>query len=51
MSKLTPKELTDKTVKDLAKRKFNKAKKAESDVMYMLTVNKQRIRGKKMGQL
>lgn len=51
MSKLTPKELTEKTVKDLTRRKVVKAKKAESDVIYVLITNKQKARRKKIGQL
>lgn len=49
-TKLTPKELADKTVKDLTKRKIAKAKKAEADVMHHFTETKQKLRGKKIGQ-
>jgi predicted secreted acid phosphatase len=50
MSNLTAKEWADKTVKDLKKRKIEKAKKKESDVIFHFTENKQKAARKKIGQ-
>ncbi|WP_297428947.1 hypothetical protein [Clostridium sp.] len=50
MEKLTPIEWAAKTVKDLNKKKIDKAKKADADVKGHLTQNKQKARGKKIGQ-
>lgn len=51
MTKLTPKELADKTVNDLKKRKIKRQKQTEQDVMYMLVENKAKIQRRKLGQL
>ncbi|MHC1683437.1 MAG: hypothetical protein AB6733_10855 [Clostridiaceae bacterium] len=51
MSNLTPKELADKTVKDLKQRKIKRQKQTEQDVMYMLIENKAKIQRRKIGQL